>query len=64
MIPIGQDKVLSRFARIPGILYPATICEKFHLGIAGSLFCTAGYPLCQDKISHVIASARLNEIEK
>ena len=31
-------------------IYPAITCEKFHPGKMWSLFCTAGFPPCLDKI--------------
>ena len=31
-------------------LHSAITCKKFHPGKKGSLFCTAGIPLCRDKI--------------
>ena len=47
---------LSRFVGIPAVLStlhklcPATACEKFHPGKAGSFFFNAGILLCQDEI--------------
>ena len=31
------------------VIHPAITCKKFHPGKTGSLFCTAGIPLCQDE---------------
>ena len=55
------------FYRVPdsvansAVLYPAITCERFHPGKAGSLFCTAGIPLCRYEIfpdSHFIPPER------
>ena len=70
MIPVGRDEILSRFAGIPAVLeilhklYLVIKRKKFHPGKAGSLFITAGIPLCRDEIYHVIASARLSGMKK
>ena len=56
MIPVSWDEILSRFAGIPVVLYtlhnlhPAITCKTFHPEKTGSLFCTAGIPLCRDEI--------------
>ena len=56
MIPVGRDEILSRFIGIPAMLstlhklHPAITCKKFHPGKTGSLYCTAGIPLCRDEI--------------
>ena len=56
MIPVGRDEILSRFTGIPAVLYtlhelhPAIIWKKFHPVKTGSLYCTAGIPLCRDQI--------------
>ena len=63
MIPVGRDEILSRFAGIRSVLktlhklHSAITCKKFHPGKAESLF--AG-----TKFLNVIASARLNRMEK
>ena len=55
MIPVGKYEVLSHFAEILAVLltllnlYPAIICEKFHRGKTGFLFCTAGIPICRNE---------------
>ena len=56
MIPVSQDEILSRFAGIPATLKTlhkldlAITCKTFHPDKTGSPFCTAGIPLCRDKI--------------
>ena len=59
MIPVNRDQILLRFARIPtekeipGSLHklrPVITCKTFHPCKTGSLFCTAGIPLCRDVI--------------
>ena len=65
MILVGGDESLCRFAGIPAVLkilhklHIAITSKKFHSGKAGSLFSTAGIPLCSDEIFHVIASAHV-----
>ena len=56
IIPVGWDKMLSRFGGTLIVLqtflklYPLVTREKFHSGKTGSLFCTAGILLCRDEI--------------
>ena len=56
MIPVGGNEILSHFAGIPEVLYtfhksyPTITRGKFHPVKTESLFCTAGIPLCPDKI--------------
>ena len=56
MISVVRDEILSCFTGILGVLgilhklYLAITCKKFHPDKAGSLFCTAGIPLCRNEI--------------
>ena len=53
---LRDPEILSRFAGIPAVLWTlhklhrAITCKTFHSSKSGSLFCTAGIPLCRDEI--------------
>ena len=53
MIPVSLDEILSCFAGIAVVLqtlqklHAAILCEMFHPGKVGSLFCSLLSPLCR-----------------
>ena len=55
-VSVVRDEILSCFTGILAVLgilhklYLAITCKKFHPDKAGSLFCTAGIPLCRNEI--------------